>query len=60
MGNATMVKNMRAFIDLCRSRKGRIALNVSSAVLGIGVYVLVVGVESWILRHERRVDAMGA
>jgi hypothetical protein len=35
-----MVKNMRAFIDLCRSRKGRIALNVSSAVLGIGVAVL--------------------
>ena len=33
---------------------------VMSAVLGIGVYVLVVGVESWILRHERRVDAMGA
>ena len=35
-----MVKNMRGFIDLCRSRKGRIALNVSSAVLGIGVAVL--------------------
>ena len=33
---------------------------VMSAVLGIGVYVLVVGVESWILRHERRVDATGA
>ncbi len=33
---------------------------VMSAVLGIGVYLLVVGVESWILRHERRVDAMGA
>jgi hypothetical protein len=40
LGNATMVKDMRAFIDLCRSRKGRIALNVSSAVLGIGVAVL--------------------
>src|SRR4051794_41643678 len=35
-----MVKNMRALIDLCRSRKGKIALNVSSAVLGIGVAVL--------------------
>ena len=31
---------------------------VISAVLGIGVYLLVVGVESWILRHERRVDPM--
>lgn len=31
---------MRGFIDLCRSRKGRIALNVGSAVLGIGVAVL--------------------
>jgi uncharacterized membrane protein YbhN (UPF0104 family) len=35
-----MVKTMRGFIDLCRSRKGRIALNVSSAVLGIAVAVL--------------------
>src|SRR4051794_41859061 len=35
-----MVKNMRALIDLCRSRKGKITLNVSSAVLGIGVAVL--------------------
>lgn len=33
---------------------------VISAVLGIGVYLLVVAVESWILRHERRVDQMGA
>ena len=32
---------------------------VVSAVLGIGVYLLVVGVESWILRHERRIDAGG-
>jgi NitT/TauT family transport system permease protein len=33
---------------------------VISAVLGIGVYLLVVGVESWILRHEHRVDPMAA
>ncbi|MEP6639038.1 MAG: ABC transporter permease subunit [Chloroflexota bacterium] len=33
---------------------------VMSAVLGIGVYLLVVGVESWVLRHERGVDPMGA
>jgi NitT/TauT family transport system permease protein len=33
---------------------------VISAVLGIGVYLLVVGVETWILRHERRIDAIGA
>ena len=33
---------------------------VMSAVLGIGVYLLVVGVETWILRHERRIDAVGA
>jgi NitT/TauT family transport system permease protein len=33
---------------------------VVSAVLGIGVYLLVVGVESWILRHERRIDPVGA
>jgi len=31
---------MRGFIDLCRSRRGRIGLNVASAVLGIGVAVL--------------------
>jgi NitT/TauT family transport system permease protein len=31
---------------------------VMSAVLGIGVYLLVVAVESWILRHERRLDAV--
>ena len=31
---------MRRFIDLCRSRRGRIGLNVASAVLGIGVAVL--------------------
>jgi NitT/TauT family transport system permease protein len=33
---------------------------VISAVLGIGVYLLVVAIESWILRHQRRVDAIGA
>jgi NitT/TauT family transport system permease protein len=33
---------------------------VVSAVLGIGVYLLVVGVESWILRYERRIDPVGA
>jgi NitT/TauT family transport system permease protein len=33
---------------------------VISAVLGIGVYLLVVGIESWILRHEHRVDPMAA
>lgn len=30
---------------------------VASSVLGIGVYLLVVGVEGWMLRHERRPDA---
>lgn len=35
-----MLKTMRRFIDRCRSRNGRIALNVASAVLGIGVAVL--------------------
>jgi uncharacterized membrane protein YbhN (UPF0104 family) len=35
-----MVKSMRRFIALCRSRNGRIALNVASALLGIGVAVL--------------------
>jgi uncharacterized membrane protein YbhN (UPF0104 family) len=35
-----MLKTMRGFIDRCRSRNGRIALNVASAVLGIGVAVL--------------------
>jgi uncharacterized membrane protein YbhN (UPF0104 family) len=35
-----MLENMRGFIDLCRSRTGKIALNVASAVLGIGVAVL--------------------
>jgi NitT/TauT family transport system permease protein len=29
---------------------------VASSVLGIGVYLLVVGVEGWMLRHERRTD----
>ena len=29
---------------------------VASSVLGIGVYLLVAGVEGWVLRHERRVD----
>jgi ABC-type dipeptide/oligopeptide/nickel transport system ATPase component len=33
---------------------------VVSAVLGIGVYLLVVGVESWMLRHERSVDPIAA
>jgi NitT/TauT family transport system permease protein len=33
---------------------------VVSSLLGIGVYLLVVAVESWVLRHERRVDPMGA
>jgi NitT/TauT family transport system permease protein len=33
---------------------------VISAVLGIGVYLLVVAVETWILRHERRIEAIGA
>jgi uncharacterized membrane protein YbhN (UPF0104 family) len=35
-----MVESMRGFIALCRSRNGKIALNVASAVLGIGVAVL--------------------
>ena len=35
-----MVKSMRRFIALCRSRNGKIALNVASAALGIGVAVL--------------------
>lgn len=30
---------------------------VMSSVLGIGVYLLVAGVEAWVLRHERRPDA---
>jgi NitT/TauT family transport system permease protein len=29
---------------------------VASSVLGIGVYLLVVGVEGWMLRHERRTE----
>jgi NitT/TauT family transport system permease protein len=29
---------------------------VASSVLGIGVYLLVVGVEAWVLRHERRTE----
>ncbi len=33
---------------------------VISSVLGIGVYLLVVGVEAFVLRHERRPDPMGA
>jgi NitT/TauT family transport system permease protein len=33
---------------------------VISAALGIGVYLSVVGVESWMLRHQRRVDQVGA
>jgi NitT/TauT family transport system permease protein len=33
---------------------------VMSAVLGIGVYLLVAGVEAFVLRHERRPDPVGA
>jgi NitT/TauT family transport system permease protein len=33
---------------------------VVSSVLGIGVYLLVAGVERWVLRHERRPDEAGA
>ncbi len=33
---------------------------VISSVLGIGVYLLVAGVEAFVLRHERRPDAVGA
>lgn len=33
---------------------------VVSSVLGIGVYLLVVAVEHWVLRHERRSDGMPA
>src|SRR6478735_1899395 len=33
---------------------------VISSLLGIGVYLLVVAVESWVLRHDRRVEPMGA
>jgi NitT/TauT family transport system permease protein len=33
---------------------------VVSSVLGIGAYLAVVAVESWMLRHERRGDLMGA
>ena len=33
---------------------------VASSVLGIGVYLLVVGVEEWMLRHERRTDGLTA
>jgi NitT/TauT family transport system permease protein len=29
---------------------------VASSFLGIGVYLLVVGVEAWVLRHEQRLD----
>jgi NitT/TauT family transport system permease protein len=29
---------------------------VASSLLGIGVYLLVAGVEAWVLRHERRTD----
>jgi uncharacterized membrane protein YbhN (UPF0104 family) len=35
-----MVQNMRGFIRLCRSRNGKIALNVASSALGLGVAVL--------------------
>ncbi len=31
-----------------------------SSLLGIGVYLLVVGVENWVLRHERRPEAVAA
>jgi NitT/TauT family transport system permease protein len=30
---------------------------VASSVLGIGVYLLVVATETWVLRHEQRLDA---
>ena len=33
---------------------------VASSLLGIGVYLLVAGVEAWVLRHERRTDAAPA
>lgn len=33
---------------------------VISSVLGIGVYLLVAGVEAFVLRHERRPDPVGA
>ncbi len=33
---------------------------VVSSLLGIGVYLLVAGVENWVLRNERRPDAAGA
>jgi NitT/TauT family transport system permease protein len=33
---------------------------VVSSLLGIGVYLLVAGVENWMLRHERRPEAAGA
>ena len=33
---------------------------VVSSILGIGVYLLVAGVEGWVLRHERHTDAVGA
>ena len=33
---------------------------VASSVLGIGVYLLVAGVEAWVLRHERRLDTVAA
>jgi NitT/TauT family transport system permease protein len=33
---------------------------VMSSVLGIGAYLLVVAVETWALRHERRPDAVAA
>jgi NitT/TauT family transport system permease protein len=31
---------------------------VASSILGIGVYLLVAGVEGWVLRHERREGAL--
>ena len=33
---------------------------VASSVLGIGVYLLVAGVEAWVLRHERRLEGLAA
>jgi NitT/TauT family transport system permease protein len=33
---------------------------VMSSILGIGVYLLVAGVEDWVLRHERRPEAAAA
>ncbi|MEO8290040.1 MAG: hypothetical protein ABI649_03485 [Gaiellaceae bacterium] len=59
-----MFQSMRGFIRLCRSRRGKIALNVASAVLGIGVAVLAArhfAKTGWPLAHAdfRLVTAAG-